>query len=1102
MSSTRILLVLALLLIPDHAATTGSSGRSGFRYRGDPRHRARFHRQPHRSSVDRGCQHRNRHRYSAASDAEGRFALDLLPPGDYSARVVAQGMSPQVTPQLHVDVGGAAELEFRLTVAGAHENVTVSAAPALVETKSSAVSTLLDERALNDIPAQRPALLRSRAVFARASRRIPRSLTSATNGDLSFGGIRGFQNSFLVDGLDFNNAFFAQARGRYRAPYQFSTEVVQEFRISTNSYGAEQGRSGGAVVNVVTKSGSNHLHGTAFYYLRDSSFGATDAFLAFKPHNRQQQVGGTIGGPLKRNKIFFFAGFDQHIFHVPNVVEFLDGSSQVVPQAGTGPYTPGDYEATDQALVFAAAAQLTSLAGEYPAAQIGNSSYAKLDINLTPRHQLALRVNTTRYWGSNNVFLDPGSPVTYDANNNNGQETVATETASLSLTSSFTPRWVSHLRAQFSRDRSSPTATPATCWSRFPPFSTAWDAPTFFPARPASTACTSPKLSVTKAPATRGSSAATGCSPGSTISSPASKAANIFSIPSRSIPLPLRRWKRGCSSRPLRAYAHEVPHYYLQNFGSATSQPNTNEYAAFAQDTIRVTDHLAVNLGVRWDLQTFTTAGLLSNPLFPPSGKVPFQPYNFAPRAGFAYSFGKARPLVVRAGYGIFYVRIPQIYNSVIQTDNGITDAQPFPQQHELLRSSGLSQLSESAGKLPALCGKLRAAGGIHPGRHQRRLCVRPQLRHPARAASEPDAGKRSRRPHHRRRFAAQRSRRTSHPRTRREPAAAHGLDLSHFRFHRIHLSGRLLHRRFLRHVAIQPHPRLARSRPASTLSAGPSRNSAPSTNSRAPLSSFYNGATLSINRRVARGTYLRFAFTYAHAIDDGQDALVAGQPATVQNSYAPSAERGPSVTDQRDRLVVAFSTEPRPFHRGHEVARPHSSTTGKFPPWSTTAADAPSTPPSSGDPNQDGNDLNDRLPGYSRNAFTGPDYATADLRLTRSIRFSERYKLNFVAESFNLFNRDNQRVAITSNGLVADASTFVQSSVTANIAPYPGYYQLPNNFMKPNAAYAPRQIQLALKFILLRERFMWGQPPRLSAGRSPAAVLPARLSGYTSADR
>ena len=70
------------------------------------------------------------------------------------------------------------------------------------------------------------------------------------------------------------------------------------------------------------------------------------------------------------------------------------------------------------------------------------------------------------------------------------------------------------------------------------------------------------------------------------------------------------------------------------------------------------------------------------------------------------------------------------------------------------------------------------------------------------------------------------------------------------------------------------------------------------------------------------------------------------------------------------------------------------------------------------------------------------------------------------VNSTFNLFNRDNQRVAITSNGMVSSASTFVQSSVTANIAPYPGYYELPTNFMKPNAAYAPRQVQLALKFI------------------------------------
>jgi hypothetical protein len=104
--------------------------------------------------------------------------------------------------------------------------------------------------------------------------------------------------------------------------------------------------------------------------------------------------------------------------------------------------------------------------------------------------------------------------------------------------------------------------------------------------------------------------------------------------------------------------------------------------------------------------------------------------------------------------------------------------------------------------------------------------------------------------------------------------------------------------------------------------------------------------------------------------------------------------------------------------------------------------------------------------PGYSRNAFTGPDYATADLRLMRTVHLGERFKLEFVADAFNLFNRDNQRVVITSNGLVATASTFVPDSVTAGIPPAAGYYTLPGNFLKPNAAFAPRQVQVGVKVV------------------------------------
>jgi len=1001
-------------------------------------------------------------RSATTSDAEGRFALDLAP-GDYSARVVADGMSPQITPQLHVDVGGIAEVEFRLTIAGAHENVTVSGTPALVETQPSSVSTLLDDRAISDLPLN-GRRFSDLMLLSPGVTQDPRSLTSATNGDLSVGGIRGFQNSFLVDGGDFNNAFFAQARGRYRAPYQFSSEVVQEFRVSTNSYGAELGRSGGAVVNVVTKSGSNHLHGTAFYYLRDSSFGATDPFLAFRPHNRQQQAGGTIGGPLKRNRAFFFGGFDEHIFHVPNVVEFLNDSSQVVPQPAAGPATPGDYDATDEALVFAAAAQLTTLAGEYPAGQLGNSAYGKLDINVTPRNQLALRVSTSRYWGSNNVFLDPASPVTYDSISNNGEEAVATETGSLSLTSSVSPRWISHLRAQFSRDLQQSFSNTSDVLVKIPTILDGMGRSNLLPRQ-----TREHRLQLAETLSLEGHRHSWKLGGDGLVTwiydfFPSQQSGEYLFYPIKVDPFTFQPLEGGLQLTPLRAYAHEVPHYYLQNFGSAASHPDTNEYAAFAQDTIRLTDHLALSLGVRWDLQTFTTQGLVSNPLFPPSGKVPFQPYNFAPRAGFAYSFGDKRPLVVRGGYGIFFVRIPQIYNSVIQTENGVTDAQvflndtdyydrqAFPSYPNPLVSCPLytSNCALPAGFSQGVTNEVSAfaANFVTPRVQQASLTFEKEL--PGRtivALSLLNV----RGEHLIRALDVN----LPPPAALTYPIFDSTGSIFQGGYYTVDSFATW---QFTRSLTCPWPPCInPLGRPIAQLGAIDEFQSA--------ASSYYNGATLSINRRVARGSYLRLSYIYARAIDDGQDALVAGEPATVQNSYNPSAERGPSVTDQRQRLVAAFSAEPRPFHRGHEVLG-RMFNDWKFSTIVNYGSGRPVNASVAGDPNQDGNDLNDRLPGYSRNGFTGPDYATTDLRLTKMIRLRERCKLNFTAESFNLFNRDNQRVTITSNGLVANATTFVQDSVTTGGAIYPGYYELPNNFMKPNAAYAPRQVQLALKFV------------------------------------
>jgi Carboxypeptidase regulatory-like domain len=158
-------------------------------------------------------------RYSTTTNVTGRFIFDLLPPGDYSGRVESPGMSPQTTPRLHVDVGGTTELEFKLAVAGVKETVTVSGEPPLVETQPSGLSALIDERAINELPlnGRRHTDL---ALLTPGVTQDPRGLTSGSNGDLAFGGIRGFQSSYLVDGGDNNNGlrtpslFFAVGTGR------------------------------------------------------------------------------------------------------------------------------------------------------------------------------------------------------------------------------------------------------------------------------------------------------------------------------------------------------------------------------------------------------------------------------------------------------------------------------------------------------------------------------------------------------------------------------------------------------------------------------------------------------------------------------------------------------------------------------------------------------------------------------------------------------------------------------------------------------------------------------------------------------------------------
>ena len=507
-----------------------------------------------------------------------------------------------------------------------------------------------------------------------------------------------------------------------------------------------------------------------------------------------------------------------------------------------------------------------------------------------------------------------------------------------------------------------------------------------------------------------------------------------------------------------------MPRYYIQNFGSAITHPDTNEFAGFVQDTMRVTHRLALSLGIRYDLQTFTHKGLVSDPLWPGSGQVPEDTNNFAPRGGLAYSIGDARPLVIRAGYGLFYTRIPQIYTSAIASDNGLAgsnlildnadyyDREIFPQYPNPLASCPLTASYCAAPKNVA--SRLNKEVSAFAPNFQIPKVQQASLSLERELLDRLAAGVSYMYVHGENLI---RARDVNLPPPVEVSYPVY--DSTGTNFLGSYYTVDSFSTWQLTRSITCPFP------PCINPLARPVPELGPINQFESAASSVYHGLTVSVRQRMTHGVYFRLAYTWAHATDDGQDALVAGRPVTVQNSFATAAERGPSVTDQRHRVSVSWVAQPQPFSRAQPLLE------ALFNEWKlsgvvTFGSGRPVDARVFGDPNQDDNSSNDRLPGAGRNAYLGPDYATTDMRLSRRIDLGHRLKLELLAESFNLFNRDNRRVQITDDGFQNNAGQFVQFTKRLGINYFPAHWESPANFLQATNAYAPRQIQLALRLI------------------------------------
>src|SRR4029450_5790579 len=210
--------------------------------------------------------------------------------------------------------------KVQMAVSGVVETVNVAGGTPVIETSRTQVSSTITESTVQSLPVNG----RNFIDFALLTPGVARDVRT---GDISFAGQRGTLNSLVVGGADNNNTFFGQTAGRTgsgRAPYQFSQDAVKEFQVNSSSFSAEYGRAGGAVINVVTKSGTNELRGSVFEFYRDKALNANNAINVLnnraKSPYHYNQFGGTLGGPIVRNRHFFFFNYDRQRNTPPKLV--------------------------------------------------------------------------------------------------------------------------------------------------------------------------------------------------------------------------------------------------------------------------------------------------------------------------------------------------------------------------------------------------------------------------------------------------------------------------------------------------------------------------------------------------------------------------------------------------------------------------------------------------------------------------------------------------------------------------------------------------------------------------------------------------------------
>jgi len=920
--------------------------------------------------------------FQATSDSDGLFTFPVLPVGTYTIEVEHPGFAKLTQKNVALSVGARLNVNLSLSVAGQTQSVTVTDEPPIVETTRSQVSSSVNDVAIENLPT-------NGRNFINFALLTPGVTLDVRGGDISFAGQRGTLNSLIVDGSDNNNTFFGQSVGRTgsgRAPYQFSEDAVQEFQVNSNAYSAELGHAGGAVINVVTKSGTNDFHGAAFEFFRDRSLNANDPINIIKGLRKSpyhfNQFGGDIGGPIAREKIFFFFDYDGQRNTLPNVASL-----------GVSPL------ASPTANQQAALTYLQARASSWTRTQNQNVYLGKADWRLGKSQLLGVRYNAQRFVGNG---FENGGP--QNSLEHTGASVVTTDTLSGSLTSTISSRMVNVARSAYARDNEpglansiNPEATVFTNGNLDLVVGRNFFSPRFTNIHRGEAGDT---LSLTHGRHT----IKTGLNilvdkianffPGNFSGTYTFNCLENFGRSLQGLPLVITTTAQDPQDPcPASRTTPTIPaDTFVQAFAGAgtpgpTTNPNLQEYSAFAQDEWRVRNDLTLNFGLRYDLDLIAqppvlnpSASLAAAGIF--TNRIHDDHANFGPRLGVAWTpLGKK--LVVRTGYGIFYGRTPAITVGTAFSNNALNV--------QTLNFTGANIPQYPATKCgpPVAAPSCAAPVGGTAGAPTI-FVFQPNYREPN--VQQANLG------------------------LEYQIQPSMSVQVSYLWVKGTHLTR-------TRDINLQgPETPVTVGFANSTQTATVNRITQPPRpiagfarieEFQSSANSIYNGLTVQLNKRLYHNYQFLTSYTFGKVIDDNPDATsvvpFSGDDAKmVQDPLNLRGDRGPGVNDQRHRLVLSAIWDLDGYTRS--MGRSWRYLAGG---WQLSGIlTAQSGQPYSGlvnsDLNNDGNSRTDRAPGLGRDTFYLPNFVSLDPRITKNIPIHERVKAQLILEAYNSLNRTN----------------------------------------------------------------------------------------------